>query len=150
MIESFRARTDASIDIYLLAAGGQLFDVLNKAKGPVANVADREYFKDALDSTGLLVGSPAPKPLTGDYGLPITLPLHRPVHGIRALLAVLDLPALTRSYEEQRQKPDGAITLLRRDGTVLAGHQPINPCSGIRSLTDLCSASISPNKQRSS
>ncbi|KFB66383.1 diguanylate cyclase [Candidatus Accumulibacter vicinus] len=119
LIETFRARTDNSIDIYLLAGDGQMFDILDPAQGPLANVADRDYFKGALNSPGLFFGSPTRKPLADHDGLPISLSLRRPTHDIQVLLAVIDLPTLTRSYEKQRQ-PGGAITLLKRDGTVLA------------------------------
>jgi hypothetical protein len=120
LIEAFRAGTGQSIDIYLLASDGRMFDILDPAQGPLANVADRDYFKNALNRPGLFVGSPMRKPLADHDGLPISLSLRRPVDDIQVLLAVIDLPTLTRSYEKQRLQPGGAITLLRRDGTVLA------------------------------
>lgn len=120
LIEAFRAGTGQSIDIYLLASDGRMFDILDPAQGPLANVADRDYFKNALNSPGLFVGSPMRKPLADHDGLPISLSLRRPADDIQVLLAVIDLPTLTRSYEKQRLQPGGAITLLRRDGTVLA------------------------------
>jgi len=120
LIEGFRSRTGESIDVQLLTANGEVSDVLGKAKGPPANVAESEYFRGALASAGLFIGSPAPNPPTGHHGLPVALPLHNPAHGIRMLIAMIDLPLLTRTYDEQRQKPRGAITLLRRDGTILA------------------------------
>jgi diguanylate cyclase (GGDEF)-like protein len=135
LIEGFRSRTGESIDILLLTANGEVSDVLGKAKGPLAIVADSEYFRGALANPGLFIGSPAPDPSTGHHGLPVALSLQNPAHGIQMLVAVIDLPLLTRAYDEQRQKPGGAITLLRRDGTILARAPHDHPLPG-RSLTD--------------
>lgn len=120
LLTGFRVRTGESIEILLLAADGQVFDVLGEARRPLAEHADREYVEGAQTSDGLFVGSPTRNPLTGRPGLPIALSLHNPEHGIQTLLAVVDLAMLSRGYEEQRQKPGGTITLLRRDGTLLA------------------------------
>ncbi len=120
LVEGFRSRTAQSIDILLLAADGEAFDVLESSGRPLENAAGSRFFKDALASPGLFIGAPTHNPLRGHYGLPIALPLQRPAHGIQLLLAVIDLPTLTRTYDEQRHQPGGAITLLRLDGTVLA------------------------------
>jgi diguanylate cyclase (GGDEF)-like protein len=135
LIEGFRSRTGESIDVQLLTANGEVSDVLGKAKVPPANVADSEHFRDALANAGLFIGSPAPNPSTGHHGLPVALPLHNPAHGIQMLVAMIDLPLLTRTFDEQRQKPGGAITLLRRDGTILARAPDDQPLPG-RSLAD--------------
>lgn len=120
LVEGFRSRTAQSIDILLLAADGEAFDVLESSRRPLENAAGSHFLKDALASPGLFIGAPTLNPLRGHYGLPIALALHRPAHGIQLLLAVIDLPTLTRTYDEQRHQPGGAITLLRLDGTVLA------------------------------
>lgn len=135
LIEGFRSRTGESIDIQLLTANGELSDVLGKATEPLAYVAHSDYFRGALANAGLFIGSPAPHPPTGHHGLPVALPLQTPAHGVRMLIAMIDLPLLTRTYDEQRQKPGGAITLLRRDGTILA-RAPHDQQQPGRSLAD--------------
>lgn len=120
LVEGFRARTGGAIDIRLVARDGSLVDVVETPATPLANVADSDYVRGALAGPGLFIGHPVQSPLTGRHGLPVALRLRQPAHGIHILLAVIDLPTLQDTYEEQRQKPGGTIALLRRDGTVLA------------------------------
>lgn len=120
LVEGFRARTGGAIDIRLVAGDGSLVDVVETAATPLANVADSDYVRGALAGTGLFIGQPVQSPLTGRHGLPVALRLQHATHGIHILLAVIDLPTLSDTYEEQRLKPGGTIALLRRDGTVLA------------------------------
>ena len=135
LIEGFRSRTGESIDILLLTANGEVSDVRSKAKGRLASLADSEHFRGALANPGLFIGSPERDPSTGHLGLPVALSLQNSAHGIQMLVALIDLPRLTRAYDEQRQKPGGAITLLRRDGTILARAPDDQQLPG-RSLAD--------------
>ncbi len=123
LIEGLRTRTGASIDFYLLAADGRVFDVLSKTRGTPAYLTDQHFLHSALASAGLFIGGPLREPWSSHAGLPIARSLQTPTHGIRSLLAVIDLATLSATYEEQRQKPGGAITLLKRDGIVLV-HAP--------------------------
>jgi uncharacterized protein YejL (UPF0352 family) len=135
LIEGFRSRTGESIDILLLTANGEVSDVRSKAKGRLASLADSEHFRGALANPGLFIGSPARDSSTGRLGLPVALSLQNPAHGIQMLVALIDLPRLTRAYDEQRQKPGGSITLLKRDGTILARAPDDQQLPG-RSLAD--------------
>lgn len=122
LIEDFRAKTGKTIDIRLVAENGGLFYIPSPSQQPLADVGDREYFRGAMATREheLFVGSPTVSRATGQHGLPISLRLKRPSHGISVVVAVIDLEALTALYEEQRHKPNGAIVLIRRDGIVLA------------------------------
>jgi diguanylate cyclase (GGDEF)-like protein len=122
LIEDFRAKTGKTIDIRLVAENGGLFYIPSSSPEPLARVGDREYFRGAMamPERGLFVGSPTLSRATGQHGLPISLRLKRPSHGIAVVFAVIDLGALTALYEDQRHKPSGAIVLVRRDGVVLA------------------------------
>lgn len=122
LIEDFRVKTGKTVDIRLVAGDGGLFNIPAASPEPLANAGDHEYFRGAMEmqERGLFVGSPTLSRATGQYGLPVSLRLKHPSHGIAAVFAVIDLDAMTALYEEQRQKPSGAIVLLRRDGIVLA------------------------------
>jgi diguanylate cyclase (GGDEF)-like protein len=122
LVAGFRVKTDASIDVLLVAADGHIFDVLGEGRQPLAESAAGEYLdlQGSPANDGLFIGSPIRNPLSGRPGLPVALSLANPAHDIKTLFAVLDLTKLARVYEEQRQQPGGTITLLRRDGTVLA------------------------------
>ena len=120
LIEDFRRKTGEAIAIRLLAADGGVFDVLSATSVPLANVADRDYFKGTPSGGGLLIGSPERSRPDGPFGLPIAMRLATPGHAFPILLAVVDLSSLNTVYEKQRRKPDGVITLLRSDGTLLA------------------------------
>ena len=128
LIESFRARTGESIEIQLLATDGQLLQVAGEAAGRLTHLAAAESFSGALPSAGLLIGTPR-RDRSGDgQTLPVGRPLQTPMHGIRMLLAVVDLETLRRTYEAQRLQPGGTIALLRSDGTLLArAPEPVGP-----------------------
>lgn len=122
LIEDFRDRTGKTVNIRLAAVDGGLFYPQSSSLEPLANISDREHFRGALamPERELFIGRPTISRATGQYGLPISLRLKHPSHGITVIFAVIDLGTLTALYETQRQKPTGAIVLLRRDGIVLA------------------------------
>ena len=130
LIEGFRARTSETIDIRLVSGDDQMFDVLDKTTTPLAGVADRNYFQVALTDSDLFIGPPTASLPGGHHGLPIALRLQTPAHGIRFLLAVIDMTRLSEAYEDQRQTPGRVIALLRSDGTVLARAAPDEPALG--------------------
>lgn len=120
LIEGFRTQTGESIDVYLIASDGQVFDVTKQSRETPPSLTDRDFLQSALASAGLFIGDPLRESWSSQAGLPIALPLQPPVQGIQLLLAVVDQSTLSETYEEQRPKPGGAITLAKRDGIVLA------------------------------
>lgn len=119
LVASFRAKTGSSIDLLLLA-DGQISSIPGEAGQPLTTAADSNSLVGAETSDGLFIGRPTHSPPSDLPGLPIALSLPNPADGVPTVVAVLNLATLTRVYEDLRQKPGGAITLLRRDGTVLA------------------------------
>ena len=122
LIEEFRTKTGKTVDIFLVAQDGNVIEIPPSSTKSLANVMDRDYMRGTLaqQEPQLFIGKPLISRLSGHQGLPVSLRLKSPSHGIIVALAVIDLSTLTASYDEQRGKPDGAIALLRRDGTVLA------------------------------
>ncbi|WP_300318892.1 sensor domain-containing diguanylate cyclase [Accumulibacter sp.] len=120
LIAGFRSAAGVTIGIRLLAADGSVVDVLDETPPPPPSVADRDYFSDATNDGTLFIGRPARVQPGQGFVLPVALRLTAPTHGLTMLLAEIDAAKLSEVYDMQRRKPGGSITLLRRDGMVLA------------------------------
>lgn len=122
LIDEFRVKTGKTVDIFLVARNGDVIEIPASPTKALANVMDRDYFRGALaqQEQKLFIGKPLISRLSGHQGLPVALRLKSTSHNIAVALAVIDLSTLAALYDAQREKPDGAIVLLRRDGIVLA------------------------------
>lgn len=114
--------TESTIDVYLLAADGRVFDGGGQAPlgGALANTSAASDFVKRAQPTVLTIGDPLLDRPDGHYRLPIARRLANPTPGAHTVLALIDLSKLVDGYDQQRQKPGGSVTLLRSDGTVLA------------------------------
>ncbi|MBK8522954.1 MAG: GGDEF domain-containing protein [Betaproteobacteria bacterium] len=124
LVENFRERTDRAIDIQLASEAGQVFPLLAKAAAPPPALAigDTDYFRFAMggDSGRFFIGAPQVSSASGTWGIPVAQRLTHPQKGVAAVVASVELSALLALYEEERIRPNGAIVLVRRDGTLLA------------------------------
>ncbi len=119
LIRDLRLKTGQTVDLHLVDETGALPVVADHPLPALANPSNA-LSGAPRSASGLLVGRLIENPLNGRRALPIGLAMRQPVDGIHSLLAVVDLSALTDAYEELRQKPGGTITLINRDGVVLA------------------------------
>jgi diguanylate cyclase (GGDEF)-like protein len=101
---------------------GQVFEVPLHDRRATASAADRDVFiaQQHAGTTGFFIGKPMIGQLTHRWVLPVSYPLRRPTMKFTILVAAIELADLERVYETVRVKPNGAIVLLNRDGTVLA------------------------------
>lgn len=119
-IETFRVSSGGSIDIRFVDVDGRILDEAGVADQTRGEATEYEPLKGARPAAGLYIGNVAVNPAGNRRELLVSFPLPRPVRGIASLLALVELTALTGSYEEQRPVPGGAVTLLRLDGSTLA------------------------------
>jgi diguanylate cyclase (GGDEF)-like protein len=123
LVENFRERTGHAIDIQLASEAGQVFPLLEKvAVSPSLAIGDTDYFRFALggDSGRFFIGAPQVSSVNGNWRIPVAQRLTHPQKGVAAVVASVELSALLALYEEERIRPNGAIVLVRRDGTLLA------------------------------
>jgi len=118
LLDGFRARTAGAIELRLLDQDGTAIGGFSDVSEPLANVADSDYFRGALASGELFIGTPTRRHADAHAELPVAIRLPTPAFPV--LVAVIDLSKLTATYEKQRRKPGGEISLLRSDGTLLA------------------------------
>lgn len=121
-VDAFRDSQRGMIDIRLVSKEGGLFYIPSKDQKPLVDVGDRAYFRAQLDpaTRGFYVAEPVLSRVTGLWGIPISYPLASGNAGMTLAFAAIELPDLDALYETIRPKPNGAVTLFRGDGLILA------------------------------
>lgn len=121
LIRDFRHRTGGLIEVRLAMPNGDLFCFPDAPDTPLDNVADREYFQAAMQGTPgrLHVGVPVKSRVTGQWRLPVTTRMVRMHHGFAVINASVDLSGMIETFESERPKPRGSISLWRDDGILL-------------------------------
>ena len=121
LIEDYRQRTSGLIDIRMITANGDLYYFPGDPTRPVDNVADREYFRAAMQAAPGVshIGIPVVSRVSGKWRLPITMRMARPHHGLLVINASIDLSEMIGTFDSERPKPNGSISFWREDGTLL-------------------------------
>ena len=125
--------------ITLIDADGKLLNFSRYWPTPDVNVADREYFKALKANANLssYVSTPVPNRGTGTW----TIYLARKVTGrngefLGLILGALRVEHFEKFYAAMSLSPFSAISLLRRDGLVLARHPHLEPSTEHSILAD--------------
>ncbi|TAN61124.1 MAG: PAS domain-containing protein, partial [Magnetospirillum sp.] len=98
---------------------------------PLADVSDRDYVRAQQNSKtrGFFIGNPVVSRVTGRWGIPVSIPVERSGGDVSVLFAAMELDRIAKTFEAERLRPDGAISIMRDDGTFLfripAGHNII-------------------------
>lgn len=122
LVERLRADSHHVLDYRAVDAQGGLFYFPSSSAAPLADVSDREYFKVQTEpnTRGFYIGKPVKSRVTGQWGVPISVPLSESVAGLTVLFAALELDRIMPDFEAVRPQPDGAIGIARSDSTLLA------------------------------
>ena len=120
--------------LFTVAADGQM--MTNSRGFPTAplNLADRDYFRHfiTLDDHSVFISAPVKSQMSGSW----TVYLSRRLNGAEGTFRGVVAAAVTLSYLESFYRavtPENrAITLLRRDGTILVRYPPVEPQIGRR------------------
>jgi diguanylate cyclase (GGDEF)-like protein len=111
--------------LIIVGANGYLANYTRKYPAPVSDLSDREYFRylSSSDDHGLYVSAPFQTHEDGIW----TIHLARRVNNSAGAFAGVAVAAVTIGHIEDFYRAvtpaEGAVTLLRRDGTML-GHYP--------------------------
>ena len=122
LIEDFRQRTAGLIDIRLITSSGDLYALPGDASQALDNVADREYFQAAMRAPPgkQHIGVPVVSRVTGQWRLPISTQMAQRDQGFAVMNASVNLSEMIHTFELERPKPRGSISLWREDGILLA------------------------------
>jgi len=128
LVDDFRATIAGNVEIRLVSEGGGLYNIPSTSEEPLMDVGDRSYFlaQGGPETRGFFVGDTVPSRVTGVWGIPISYPLSSRNGGISVIFAVLEIPTFESIYEDVRPKPGGSVSLMRRDGLILA-RVPFDP-----------------------
>ncbi len=137
LVETFRASMQGKADIQLVSETGGLFRIPSKDLRTLADVRDRGYYKTQINpgTKGFHIGDPIQGKVSQLWAIPISYPLALKNAGISMILVTIESRVLDQVYEAIRPKPDGSISVIRKDGIVLARSpfdegilgKPINP-----------------------
>jgi len=121
MLTAFRDKTKQQIDIRLYDESGNIYFHPATSDAPLGNLAQSDFFQAAVaEKEGkIFVGAPFLTPVLKRWVIPISLPLRAKPHGISVIAGVVTLKTFGELYESARDKPNGSITLLRQDGTLM-------------------------------
>lgn len=122
MLAAFQAITRQQIDIRLYDEGGGVFFPPAKSDEPLHNLAQSDFFIAASGQKEgkVFVGVPLLTPVMKRWVIPVSFPLSAKPHGISVIAAVITLKTFAELFDVARDKPNGSIALIRRDGTVMA------------------------------
>ena len=117
----FRKGSGLFEDIYAVDSQGDIYNLASADhQGALANVAVREYFELPLNAykTDIHIFPPVIGLVSGDWVLPVALPLSIPRKGVNMLLVAIKVDILDNLYKQQR-KDKARIVLFRNDGALL-------------------------------
>lgn len=122
LVQGFYRASGNAIQLRLVKRDGALYRIPAEGPKPNARVGDRDYFLAQGDAgrRGFYIGTPVQSRENGHWLIPISVPLQRSSHDVTVLLASIRVDYFAGVFEQERIRPNGAITLLRRDGTLLA------------------------------
>ena len=122
LVDDLRRMSGGLLDIRMVSTSGGLFYIPNRGPQPLADVSDRDYVRAQQDSRtrGLVIGNPVASRVTGKWGIPISVPIeHGGGSGMSVLFAAVELDRIAATFDAERIKPGGAISIMRDDGTFL-------------------------------
>ncbi|RAU22372.1 histidine kinase [Paramagnetospirillum kuznetsovii] len=121
LADSLRAISEGMLDIRLVSKDGGLFYVPKRGPKPMADVSDRDYVKAQSDPRhrGLYIGNPVVSRVTGKWGIPVSLPIDQGGGDVGVIFVAMELDRIGKTFEAERPKPNGAISIMRSDGTFL-------------------------------
>ena len=118
LVDSLRREGRIKIDLRLVSRDDGLFYIPSPdTSKALAQVGDREYARAQKDDAtrGFYIAGPVLSRVTGIWGIPVSYPLTRGNAGMAVIFAAIELPTLNALYESARPKPDGSITLVRKE-----------------------------------
>ena len=122
LVEGFYRASGGAIQLRVVTRQGALYRIPSDGAGPRAMVADRDYFLAARSEAGggqPFIGMPVLSRVDGQWVIPLSQRLQKPRGDVTTLLTAVRIDRFLEIFDDERVYPNGAITLLRRDGMIL-------------------------------
>jgi PAS domain S-box-containing protein len=122
LVRDFQKVNNKSLTFRLVDADGSLNLIPPAPGSKPANVADRDYFVGAMAKPpgAITVSTPYVGRSTGHTAIAVATRLSNPSHGLAIAYVAIELEMLEQTFAKARINEGGAITLIRRDGVILA------------------------------
>ena len=121
LVAEVRRVSGGMLDIRLTDAAGNVYVVPSASRQPVGNVAGHEDIRVQLDplQRGLYIGNPVLSHVNNQWIIPVTYPVLKADGKLTILAVILELDRIEKTFELQRDKPNGSITILKANGITL-------------------------------
>jgi diguanylate cyclase (GGDEF)-like protein/PAS domain S-box-containing protein len=118
---NLRRLSDDSLEIRIVDKAGGAHLVPAPTRQPVANLAGREHFRVQQNpqTRGLFLSDPVLSQVNRQWVIPVSYPISGGAGEFSAIAAAIQVDRLIPSFEAQRHKPDGSITLIKTNGITL-------------------------------
>ena len=122
LVRAFQRVTDGGMLVRVVGEGGEAF--LVPADGPHqgAKAADRDYFKAAMTAApgDIFIGQTIKGRASGRWQMPVATRLTRPSHGAVVVFVGIEVEIFNRVFDAIRSDKDSVVSVIRRDGILLA------------------------------
>ncbi len=122
LTRDFRRVTNESMLVRLAEADGTLRLVPDVPGTKAANVADRDYFRDAMATAPgqVSISAPFQGRATGRWAVAVATRFSSPSHPATVIFVAIELSLFDTAFAKARIGESGSISLVRRDGVLLA------------------------------
>jgi diguanylate cyclase (GGDEF)-like protein/PAS domain S-box-containing protein len=118
LAETLRDTSQRLIEVMLVSRRGQIFRIPTHSGRPFADVSGQDFFQllSRPAGEGLALGLPLRLREGGPLQLPLAMRLNAPVGELTIVVALIDLPGLSKLHSDYTRGPAAAVTLARGDG----------------------------------
>ncbi|RAU21612.1 two-component sensor histidine kinase [Paramagnetospirillum kuznetsovii] len=122
LVRDFQRITNESMLVRLVDEDGTLHLVPEAPGAKLANVADRDYFREAMAHPpgDIFISAPFRGRSTGLWALSVATRMSRPSHGATIAFVAIEQSLFNSAFAKGRIGEEGSISLVRRDGVLLA------------------------------
>jgi hypothetical protein len=122
LVRDFQQVTNEAMLVRLVDADGTLHLVPSVSGAKPSKVADRDYFKAAMENPpgSISISAPFQGRSTGRWAIAVATRLTAPSHGLAVVFVAIDMTLIDDSFNKSRLQNGGSISLVRRDGVLLA------------------------------
>jgi diguanylate cyclase (GGDEF)-like protein len=122
LVLAFQRVTGASMMVRLVSDSGELHLIPPDGSNKSVKVDDRDYFKGVqANAPGqLFISVPVQGRASGRWVVPVAARFSQPSHGVSIILIGIETELFDRAFHDIRSDKDPTISLVRRDGILLA------------------------------
>lgn len=122
LVRAFQRVTDGGMLVRLVDERGEVFLIPPDGPHQGASAQGRDYFIAAMASPPgqLVIGQTIQGRASGKWQMPVATRLTRPSHGIVLIFVGIETGVFSRVFDEIRTDQDAVVSIIRRDGILLA------------------------------